>query len=166
MSELISRAIEFALEAHAGQKYGDLPFWIHPAHAAEVAEEHGLDVLATAAVWLHDVLEDTETEFEYLLFRFGPDVAWLVEAVTNEPGTRRERHPATHAKTRGAGARAVAVKLCDRIANAEYCLTPGGRKDLFKMYRKEYPEFKKALYREGEHTEMWERLDWLLEEEV
>lgn len=164
MSDLITRAIEFALEAHAGQKYGDLPFWIHPAHVAEVAEEYGLAAPLVAAAWLHDTMEDCEDVTpKALLDLFGPDVAFLVWAVTNEPGTRKERHPATYAKIRQANyLGATAVKLCDRIANAEHCLTPGGRRGLLKMYRKEYAEFKEALQKEGEHAEMWERLDKLM----
>lgn len=164
---MISSAIEFALEAHAGQKYGGVPFWIHPAHAAEVARGYGLPDFAVAAVWLHDTLEDCEAvTFGQLAEEFGQSTANLVWAVTNMPGSRRERHPATYAKIRSAGIWAGAVKLCDRIANVEYCLTPGGRKDLFKMYKKEYPEFKKALQCGSDNYELWEYLDVLMEEEI
>ena len=164
MSGLISRAIEFVLEAHAGQKYGDLPFWLHPAHAAEVAEEHGLEDDVVAAIWLHDTLEDCPSvKLHHLFDLFGPFVAQAVWAVTNVPGTRRERHPMTYAKIRDYGPETVVVKLCDRIANVEWCLVPAGRKDLLKMYKKEYREFKKALQKEGEYTELWERLDKLMD---
>lgn len=162
MGNLIEKAKAFARKAHAGQKYGEEPFEVHLVHAAEVARVFGLPDFVVAAIWLHDTLEDTDTTFEYLLFRFGPDVAWLVEAVTDEPGTRRERHPVTYAKIRGAGDMAVAVKLCDRIANVEYGLLPGGRKDLFKMYQKEYPEFKRVLQCGEYNRKLWERLDELM----
>lgn len=51
---------------------------------------------------------------------------------------------------------AVILKLADRIANIEH----GGKID---MYRKEYPEFRQALYNDHHIAKcLWNRLDELL----
>jgi len=92
---------------------------------------------------------------------FGPDVAGLVDAVTDEPGpNRRARKAATYQKIREAGHLAVRLKLADRIANVE----AGG--SLTDMYRKEHEAFRRNLHTAGENEDMWRHLDGLLREEA
>ena len=56
------------------------------------------------ASWLHDVVEDTETKLKEVEEMFGPEVARLVSAVTNEDGPNRKvRHALTYPKIREAG---------------------------------------------------------------
>jgi hypothetical protein len=121
------------------------------------------DVLVPAA-WLHDIVEDTYETIENVRYIFGDKVAALVEAVTDEPGkNRKERAEKTLPKIRAHGIEAVALKLCDRIANIEACIEGVGNVKLLKMYRKEYPAFREALYREGELEGSWDILDRLCE---
>jgi predicted HD phosphohydrolase len=154
MSKLIEKAKAFATRAHDGQMYGDKPFIYHPGQVAKNAERFGFDEEVIAAAWLHDAIEDTDTTYHDIKQAVGKEVAELVYAVTDELGrNRRERAEKTLPKTRLAGSRAVGLKLCDRLANA-------AENDRFLgMYRKEYPDFRRVLFAEGEHATLWYLLD-------
>lgn len=157
---MINRAKVFAIDVHAGQTYGGLPYSVHLAAVEVVVVEFfGMnDLTMRRAAWLHDVLEDTNTTYEELAEEFGNDVARLVFAVTNENGAnRKERAAKTYPKivnTPGA----VGLKLADRIANVE----AGGKVD---MYRREFPIFKQALYTPGKYERMWNYLEKLFAED-
>lgn len=163
----IADARTFALHAHQEQRYGEFPFIVHLEDVAARAFTHGLDVTVLTAAYLHDVLEDTTVTREELAQQFGEEVTALVEAVTNSPGKNRaERHAATYPRVR-ARPNAVALKLCDRLANTQTSLELAARSDrrgrsLLKMYAKEYDGFRAALYREGEWQVLWTALDGLM----
>lgn len=162
MSDLERRAADFARSAHEEQEYGGGSFHeLHLARVVATLRRYGTDdPELLAAGWLHDVVEDTETTVDDLRAGFGDDVADLVWRLTDEPGAnRKERQRNTHAKIRE-DARAVRVKLADRIANVESSFEQ--RSPLRGMYRKEYRRFRDDLWRAGEYPEMWERLDALL----
>jgi (p)ppGpp synthase/HD superfamily hydrolase len=159
-------AREFAIKAHGDQTYGvGLPYSYHLQHVAEVLVRFRVFSIAMAeAAWLHDVLEDTKVTGHELWDNFGPEVANLVAAVTDEPGAnRKERHIKTLPKIRAAGTNAVVLKLADRIANTEAAIWQ--RPDLLKMYRSEFPEFSTALFQPGECDDMWHHLRKLSVEE-
>jgi (p)ppGpp synthase/HD superfamily hydrolase len=156
-----SAAREFARAQHADQPYDGGPYDNHLAAVAAVLDRFGYEseTLHTAA-WLHDVVEDTETEISEVESRFGADVATLVWAVTSEPGqNRKERNALTYPKIRALPG-ATILKLADRIANVENGLASGS--SLTQMYRKEHPAFKEALYVPGVADAMWAHLDQLL----
>ena len=161
---LTIKAQTIALLAHAGQAYGDRPFIEHPRDVAKRAKEYGLGEDIVTGAWLHDVLEDCPTvTFNYLAREFNIEVADLVYAVTDERGrNRRERAEKTLPKIRQYGYAAVALKLCDRLSNVEAAVRD--RSTLLNMYKKEYKTFREDLYLEGEHEDLWERLDVLLGE--
>lgn len=154
MERQAAAAREFALERHEGQRYGGEPYEVHLTEAAAVLERFAVDDPdLTVAVWLHDVVEDTDTTLDEVEQRFGPRVRALVDAVTAEPGdTRATRNAATYPKLRGVPG-AVTLKLADRIANVER----GGPKRA--MYRSEHARFRAALHRPGEADAMWAHLD-------
>ena len=160
-------AHEFASERHAGQTYG-MQSYVN-GHLAEVVHILGYsgfrdDPEMLRAGWCHDIVEDTRTTIDEVRARFGDRVAHLVWAVTNEPGTnRKERALLTYPKIRAAGPDAVALKLCDRIANVRSCWDLRDAR-LF-MYYKEYSEFRGALRRPEDGARvraLWEHLDKLL----
>lgn len=160
----IAEAEEFAEKKHAGQKYGTLPYTYHLNAVYKVAVQYKLSDDIRVAAWLHDVLEDTAVSYVELRSFFGPRVADFVRLVTDEPGkNRRERAEKTLPKTR-TDRDAVALKLCDRIANVQACLDGIGNVDLIKAYRKEYVLFKEALYRaeEKELQPLWSNLDQMI----
>lgn len=156
MPDLV-KAREFAIKAHGDQKYGGLPYSVHLKHVVEVLVRFNIGGDIRTAAWLHDVLEDTPITLPDLYAAgFSAAVCQLVESVTNEPGkNRKERHLKTHPKIRHHGKDAVILKVADRIANTEFSQAHGA---MLGMYRREFPEFKEALYREGECDSMWDHL--------
>jgi (p)ppGpp synthase/HD superfamily hydrolase len=166
---------EFATEAHGAQKYGDGPYIDHLSDVVLVFDEFidyiiegdniYIESVFEAACWLHDVLEDTDITYKQLLTKFGIDIANLVHAVTDEPGkNRKERKAKTLPKTRACGKLAVALKLCDRIANIQSCIDSKNY-GLMKMYKKENNGFRLALYlKEDEIDPMWDCLEELLKQ--
>lgn len=67
-----------------------LPYWVHPDMVAEVVAAYGGTDDEIAAALLHDTREDTDTTSEEIERLFGPDIAQIVEEVTNfEPDVKR-----------------------------------------------------------------------------
>lgn len=158
----LERARRYAAKAHEGQKYGDeFPYFVHIWAAYGVALRFGIhDELILTAILLHDVLEDTDREYEEMVALFGQEVADLVARVTEPKGmTRKERHAVAYPEI-AKDALARIVKLCDRISHVEF----GGKK--IQMYRKEHAAFKRYLGDPATATErtMWVYLDNLLAE--
>lgn len=169
---------EFFSKTGNPQRYCGLPYTHHLSEVVEVLEQFGwtrviggclepaknLDRYEEAdemrvAGWLHDSVEDTYTKLKEIEELFGDRVAELVGAVTNEPGANRKiRAALTYPKIRACKG-AVGLKLADRIANVKRM---GAQ---FKMYQKEYEDFKRALYSPGEYEDMWAHLDKLMKGE-
>jgi len=152
-------AREFAIRAHADQKYANGPYVAHLDAVVDVLKEFGhFDQALLDAAYLHDVLEDTDTDAGDLCNWFYAETIELVVAVTDQPGRNRaERHAATYPRI-AANPKAVTLKLADRIANVRASIKMVGHG---AMYGDEYPAFKAAL--QGEHHgAMWRELDRLL----
>ncbi|MFH1956451.1 MAG: RelA/SpoT family protein [Patescibacteria group bacterium] len=81
--EIITKAFEFAQEAHEGQKrLSDEPFIIHPFETAKTLAKLQLDAKTIAAALLHDVCEDKNIEEKFIRKKFGEEIAFLVSGVT------------------------------------------------------------------------------------
>jgi guanosine-3',5'-bis(diphosphate) 3'-pyrophosphohydrolase len=81
--DLLTRAYQFADEAHSGQtRLSGEPYIEHPLQTAIFLAELKLDPNTLAAALLHDVMEDCDVPYEELKERFGDEVAKLVEGVT------------------------------------------------------------------------------------
>ena len=81
--ELLRRAWDFALAAHAGQQRASgAPYFSHAAHTGLELARLGLDGATVAAGLLHDVVEDTTVTSAELEAKFGAEVARLVDGVT------------------------------------------------------------------------------------
>lgn len=77
---MYQEALKFIAKAHAGQKRRNgNPYIIHPIR---VSQEVKSDVEKVVAL-LHDVLEDTKTDYATILATFGPEAAGAVEALTH-----------------------------------------------------------------------------------
>jgi (p)ppGpp synthase/HD superfamily hydrolase len=156
----LQHARDFAIKAHGDQRYGGFPYVLHLDDTYEIVRRFNLHPALEVMAYLHDVLEDTSVTFEELKKEFSWQIADVVRKVTDELGkNRKERHLLTYPKTRTDPV-AVALKLCDRIANVQHCLTVGT--DRLSMYKKEHAEFKKALYRPDEWEDIWNYLDRLI----
>ena len=94
-----------------------------------------------------------------------PWVAEIVYAVTDELGrNRKERKEKTYPRI-AANKDAIAVKLCDRIANVQESSKTNHR--LYKMYQKEQADFKAALnLGHKQNQRLWELLEFALKDEV
>ncbi|MGX8713103.1 MAG: HD domain-containing protein [bacterium] len=81
-TDLLDRAIIFAVKAHAGteRKGKGFPYIVHPMESVSIVATMTNDQELLAAAVLHDVIEDTDTTVEELRREFGERVAWLVEA--------------------------------------------------------------------------------------
>lgn len=125
-----------------GQLYGVLPYTHHLAAVENEPIRHNIfDEEERIAAWLHDIVEDTDVKIRDVEENFGEEVAKLVFAVTSESGpNRKTRNALTYPKIREAGTKAIRLKLADRLAN----MRSGGSS--LKMYLKEYPEFRHALF--------------------
>ena len=159
-------AYKYAAKAHAGKKHGNRKYIEHPKEVVGVLKNYGYshDVALIMAGWLHDTIEDTNVSYDDILKEFGEDVAILVDKVTQREGhNRKTRISLTYPHTRSSS-RAVALKVADRIANVRHSLSSpeGAGGSFYKMYSKEYPGFREALYKAGEHEKLWSALDDLM----
>src|ERR671916_789316 len=121
-SPLTRDALAFADQRHAGQTrdIDDLPFVTHPVEVACLLHEAGYQDEVVAAGVLHDVLEDTDAQRSDLESRFGPRVAELVEAVTDDPTIEddAERRAALRRQVADAGECAAVVFAADKVSKA------------------------------------------------
>ncbi len=83
---LFEEAIEFAVEKHSGmkRKYEGIPYILHPLEVAVIVGTMTDDEEVLAAAVLHDTVEDTDATMEEIAARFGPRVAELVTAETED----------------------------------------------------------------------------------
>ena len=127
-SDLVARALGFALDAHAGQtrKGRQVPYATHLLRVAALVMENGGDAVQTAAGLLHDTVEDCAGVTEAALQeQFGGDVARIVAGLTDTlpgdtPGRKapwRERKEAYIRGLRDLDERGKLVAACDKLDN-------------------------------------------------
>ena len=117
-STRLREAYEFALEAHHGsRRRGDTDI-DHPVAVAAALAEYGLDdEELLAAAFLHDVLEDTDTDPEEIGDGFGDRVRRLVEVMTEDPGIESYvERKAEHRRRVVADDDAAAIYAADKLA--------------------------------------------------
>ncbi len=121
---MIFEALQLARQAHANQrrKYTDTPYVNHPIRvAAAVMMQPGTTQDMICAALLHDVVEDCDVEIDYILERFGPVVANLVDELTNKTKGSEEPRAVRKQKDRDRLKQAMPqtklLKLLDRIDN-------------------------------------------------
>lgn len=117
---MIKEAAEFAREAHRGmfRKGTDIPYIVHPVETAVIVAAFTDDEEMIAAALLHDVVEDTQVTGEELRQRFGPRVADLVLAETEDKSrTWQERKAATLEHLKAAGRDVKILTLGDKLSN-------------------------------------------------
>jgi (p)ppGpp synthase/HD superfamily hydrolase len=159
----VAEAREFAVNAHAGQRYGQHPYSVHLDAVAGIAAPFG--DTAQIVAYLHDTVEDTTVTLEQIRERFGAAVADCVSLLTDAPGAnRKERKAKTYARlaeVTGAAELALLVKVADRLANVRASARDGNA-GLLGMYRGEQAAFRAAAYRAGQCDALWDELERLL----
>jgi (p)ppGpp synthase/HD superfamily hydrolase len=120
-SELAAAALRFARRVHLGQhrKQTGEQFVQHPIAVADLLMESGYDGAMISAAYLHDVVEKTDVELDEIRERFGPDVAGLVDCLSEDPevdgyGPRKR---ALRRRILESGGESVTIYAADRVAN-------------------------------------------------
>jgi (p)ppGpp synthase/HD superfamily hydrolase len=117
---LAQEAVELAVQLHAGQRReaDGASFVVHPMEVASLLDRSGYPDPVVAAAVLHDVLENTDEDIGDLRARFGPTVATLVAAVSDDPSIADEdaRKNELRERVRGVGGDAAAVYAADKIS--------------------------------------------------
>ena len=125
-TELLDRAIIFAVRAHAGteRRGKGFPYIVHPMEAMEIVATMTSDQELLAAAALHDTVEDTTVTVEQIRAEFGPRIADLVasESDTFEAGVSEEdswhsRKQAAIDRLAKASHDAKIVALGDKLSN-------------------------------------------------
>jgi (p)ppGpp synthase/HD superfamily hydrolase len=119
---LTRRALDYATERHAGQRRDTdgAPYVTHPVEVGSLLSDAGYPDHVVAAGVLHDVLEDTDAERAEIEAGFGPEVAGLVTALTEDDSIEdsRERKAALRLQVAKAGDEAAAVFAADKVSKA------------------------------------------------
>lgn len=117
----IAAALMYALEKHACQKRRDgSPYIAHPIRVAEsVRGIAGIaDHEVVMAALMHDLIEDTDCEYDDLRKRFGTRVADLVATLSGDMRLPKpERRAEVIERVRHAAREAKVIRLADRLDN-------------------------------------------------
>ena len=125
-TQLLDRAIDFAVKAHAGteRRGKGFPYIVHPLEAMAIVATMTPDQELLAAAALHDTVEDTEVTLESIREAFGGRVAALVEAESDkfieglsEEDSWRTRKQAAIDRIAVAPYEAKMVALGDKLSN-------------------------------------------------
>jgi GTP pyrophosphokinase len=164
--ELLSRAFDFAANAHAGQtRQSGQEFIYHPWGAAKILAGLQLDEPTLAAALLHDVVEDTGVALDEVQTEFGEEVAKLVEGVTKL--TRVHFQSREHAEAENyrklivamaEDVRVILIKLADRLHNLRTIEYLGKQKQVQKA-RETLEVYAPLAHRLGIHALKWELED-------
>lgn len=124
---LTRRALTHAERLHAGQRRraDGAPFIAHPLEVACLLYDAGAPDHVIAAGALHDVLEKTDADADDLRASFGPSIAALVLAVTEDERIvgYTDRKAALRQRVAEAGREALMVFAADKVSKArELCL--------------------------------------------
>ncbi|OPJ63586.1 RelA/SpoT family protein [Clostridium oryzae] len=123
--DLIEKAYNFECEAHKMQKRDSgEPYSVHPLQVSCILADMGMDTATIAAGLLHDVIEDTPYDYEYIENEFSAEIADLVEGVTKlgkiKYKTKEEQQADNIRKMLLAmtkDIRVILIKLADRLHN-------------------------------------------------
>jgi GTP pyrophosphokinase len=164
--ELLTRAFDYAANAHAGQvRQSGQEFIYHPWGAAKILASLQLDEATLAAALLHDVVEDTGVDIDEIRAEFGEEIATLVEGVTKL--TRVQFQSREHAEAENyrklivamaEDLRVILIKLADRLHNLRTIEYLGKQKQLQKA-RETLEVYAPLAHRLGIHALKWELED-------
>jgi GTP diphosphokinase / guanosine-3',5'-bis(diphosphate) 3'-diphosphatase len=121
-SEVVSRALAKATEAHAGQirnGSGGLPYIEHPRMVAATLAARDYGEATLAAALLHDVVEDSDTTVEDLREEFGDTIAELVAALSDDESIEsyRDRKDEHRGRVADVDGDALAIYAADKLTN-------------------------------------------------
>src|ERR1700758_2645325 len=164
--EMVRRAYERALAAHAGQRRLSGEEYVnHPMEVAAILADLQLDAQTLAAALLHDTVEDTPLTAEEVEREFGPEVAHLVDGVTKlgriSLRSDQQQQAENIRKMMVAMAedlRVVLIKLADRLHNMR-TLAPLAEPKRRKISRETLDIYAPLAHRLGIGQIKWELED-------
>jgi (p)ppGpp synthase/HD superfamily hydrolase len=147
---LIARALDFAARKHVDQRRkgeAEEPYINHVAEVASLLAEAtgGEDAVLVAAGLLHDTIEDVGVTHAELAQAFGPEVADLVQEVTDDkslPKQERKRLQVEHAPHKSGRARQL--KIADKTSNLR-AIRNSPPKDWDEERKREYFDWAKRV---------------------
>ena len=125
-TQLLDRAIIFAVKAHAGteRRGKGFPYIVHPMEAVSIVATLTTDQELLAAAALHDTVEDTDVTLDRIREEFGDRVASLVADESDTPVADLPEEKSWHARKQAAIDRlsrasrdAKIVALGDKLSN-------------------------------------------------
>src|SRR5437868_15277497 len=164
--EIVRRAYERALSAHAGQRRLSGEEYVnHPMEVAAILADLELDAETLAAALLHDTVEDTPLTADEVEQEFGPEVARLVDGVTRlgriSLRSDQQQQAENIRKMMVAMAedlRVVLIKLADRLHNMR-TLEPLAEPKRRKISRETLDIYAPLAHRPGIGQIKWELAD-------
>jgi (p)ppGpp synthase/HD superfamily hydrolase len=158
-NEIVFAAAAFAARAHRHQlrKDNQTPYVSHVFRVCLVVRHvFGFeDPRMLAAALLHDTIEDTSTDCDDIIERFGPEVAMWVAALTKDMRLPHDEREAQYAKGLAEADWQVKVlKLADVYDNAGDCknFPPGGRRKTLTKSRFYLDAVRAAIPPEAQHV--------------
>ncbi|MFB6257804.1 MAG: bifunctional (p)ppGpp synthetase/guanosine-3',5'-bis(diphosphate) 3'-pyrophosphohydrolase, partial [Flavobacteriales bacterium] len=121
----IRKAFNTALEAHSEmRRRSGEPYIFHPIAVARiVAEEMRLGTTSIVAALLHDTVEDTSLDLDFIEKEFGSKVSTIIDGLTKIPGSF-DQHQSPQAEnfrkmllSLSEDVRVILIKLADRLHN-------------------------------------------------
>ena len=164
--ELLIKAIDFAVEKHAGQRRRDGSLFVyHPLKVAELVMKCGNGYDYQIAAVLHDTLEGTDATEEEIEKLFGKEILECVKLLTREKGTDETKYVSAILRNHMASV----VKNADMISNlwdAAYNENYGITRDKADLdWANRYLE-KAKMYYEGKFSEALDKSISVLENEL
>ena len=116
-TELLDRAIVFAVRAHAGieRRGKGFPYIVHPMEAVEIVATITPDQELLAAAVLHDAVEDTDVTIAQIRAEFGDRVAALVASESEDKDCGVSKEESWHARKQAAIDRLASASLDSKI---------------------------------------------------
>ena len=123
--EIVYKAYELAEKAHTGQYRKDgTPFVFHPLCVASILADLKLDLYTIVTGLLHDVVEDTPVNLDFLKKQFNDTVAFLVDGVSKvsqihfkDTQKKDSENMRKMIVAMARDVRVILVKLADRLHN-------------------------------------------------
>ncbi len=96
MTPKVRNALNSCILAHEGQfRKSGIPYAVHPILVSCIVAYYGGEESMICAALLHDVVEDTDYNIEWIKDEFGSDVASLVDSLTKIVDIRKEEFPSS-----------------------------------------------------------------------
>lgn len=124
----LTAAISFAAQQHENQRRKNAsatPYINHPIDVMDICAQCGIaDAEILSAAVLHDVIEDTDANYEELCERFGERIADMVRECSDDKSlTKVERKKYQIVKSASVSDGAKIIKCADKISNLSSLLT-------------------------------------------